>query len=149
MISIVGNAGGADHERHLLRILERLDAGRVPSDANADLIVSAAEIIEFGSIVLGTLVAEQRLKRRGAGERPEYGAVLRGDIVEPIGKPHAAASSHVLRQDGRIAGDVLAHMSSDHARIKIVAPTHAGVDVEFDGFTPIKVRNRLGKCYRR
>jgi len=54
---------------------------------------------------------------------PSFGATF----VEPVGKPHAAATFHVLRQDDRIARDVLAEMAGDHAGIEIVATADTDV----------------------
>jgi hypothetical protein len=50
-----------------------------------------------------------------AADEAEHGAVLGGDLVEEVRRRQAAACRHVLRYQGRIAGQVLAHVLGDGA----------------------------------
>src|SRR5262249_38363373 len=149
LIRIVGHSAGADHELSLLSILERLDAGGVPGDANTDLIIGAADVVEPPAVVLGGLVAQQRLERHGAGDGSKRRAVLRADVIEPVGEPHPAASIHILRHDGRIARHVLAQMPRNHPGIEVVAAADAHVDVKVDVLAPIELGRRLRRRGRR
>src|SRR5207244_11033358 len=122
------------HELRLLRIIECAHTGRVPGNADADLVVGAADVVEPPAVVLRALVAQERLECRGSRHCPERGAILGSDIVEPVGEPHAASTFHVLWEDGRIAWNVLAKMAGDHACVKVVAAADADIDVNLDGF---------------
>src|SRR5439155_9480249 len=110
-----------------------------PGDADADLVVGTADVVDPPPVILGGLVAKERLERHGARHRPDGGAVPGTDIVEPVGKPHAAAAFHVLRQDRWITRNVLAEMAGDHPRVEIIAAADADIDVEIDGFAAVEI----------
>ena len=58
-------------------VLELGDAAGVPGDADADLVVGAADPGEFGGVELRRLVAEQRIEAGAAADDAERRAVLR------------------------------------------------------------------------
>jgi hypothetical protein len=64
---------------------------------------------------------EQRRRRHAAIDQPEDRAVSRRDIVEVIGRPDAAAAEHVLHHDGRVARQILAHMTRKQPAIGVIS----------------------------
>ena len=119
-----------------------------PGDADADLVVGAADPVELGRVELRALVAEQRIEAGAAADDAEGRAVLGADIVEPVGEPQAAGALHVLRHDVRIAGNVLAHVAREHARIEVVAAADAVADIEIDGLALVEVGHALRAAAR-
>ena len=98
----VGRAAGAADDQLLgQQVLELGDAAGVPGDADADFVVGAADPGELGGVELRGLVAEQRIEAGAAADDAERRAVLRADVVEPVGEPQAAGALHVLRHDRR------------------------------------------------
>src|SRR6266496_5921433 len=71
--------------------------------------------IEFGFFAANELRIVKR-RRRGAQGQP----VGLGDIVDMIGSDHPTCTRHVLHEDRRVAGDVLAHATRIRARKKIM-----------------------------
>ena len=67
------------------------------------------------------------------------------DVVEPVRQPQAARAFHVLRQHVRIAGNVLAHVSREHARIEVVGAADAVADVEIDGLALVEIGHALAR----
>src|SRR5262245_1160956 len=99
LIGVSGRAGAADGQLLAHEVFELVDAGAVPRDADADLIVGAADPGVFGGVELRTLVSEQRIKASAAPDHPERAAILGPDLVEPVGKPKTPGAVHVLRPD--------------------------------------------------
>ena len=62
----------------------------------------------------------------------DNGAVLRRRRSRVVARPAGAGARHVLRHDGRMAGDVLADMARDRRRIEVVAAADREADQEGD-----------------
>src|SRR5262249_29619906 len=151
LVGVGGLAGAADDQFLRHDVFQLGDAARLPGDADADLVVGAADPGELVGLELRALGAEQRIEGGAAAEGGDRRAVLRADIVDPVGKPQAAGAFHVLRDDGRVAGDVLAQMAGKHAGIEIVGAADAVADIELDVAALVELRGRLreGERYRR
>src|ERR671921_866117 len=67
------------------------------------------------------------------------GAVLRRDVVEPVGEAEAAGALHVLGDDRRIARDVLAEVARDQAAVDVVAAADARADDHLDRLAFVEV----------
>src|SRR5262249_5481499 len=126
-------------------VLELADAAALPGDADADLVVGAADPGELVGLELGALGAEQRIEGGAAADSAEHGAVLGADIVEPVGEPQAAGAFEVLGADGRSAWDVPAEMAGDRAGVEVIGAADAVADIEFDVAAFVEV----GRCLRR
>ena len=119
----------------------------VNPDADAHFIIGAADPGEFRGVESRAGFAKERIERGAAAGRADDGAVIRRSGVKIIGEPQAAGAFHILRHDGRIAGDVAAEPARDQARIKIVAAADAVADVEIDRFAAIEIGDAL-RAYR-
>src|SRR5262249_5664948 len=86
------------------------------------------------------------VERGAAADGGEHGAVLRTDIVEPVGEAKASGPLHVPGDDGRAARDVPAEVTGQHARIEIVGAANAVADVELDVAALVEFRRRLRMC---
>src|SRR5437016_5870642 len=62
----------------------------------------------------------------------ECGAVARRDLVDVIRGLEAAGARHVLRDDGRLAGNVLAEMARDQPAVEVVAAAGGIADRDRD-----------------
>jgi hypothetical protein len=97
-------------------------------------------------------LASSRERRAGAPEHlihrgvlvdgGDHGAVLRPAIDE-IGGANAAGSFHVLNDDARIAGHVLAQIATEGARIEIVAAASAEADDDLDRLALVEIGDAL------
>src|ERR1700716_2639831 len=86
-----------------------LDRRGVPGRAQARGAGDAAQPGEFARVELQ--VAEQRLDRDTARHGADYRAVLGGDRKDVVRRLDTAGARHVLRDDGRTAGNVLADVA--------------------------------------
>src|SRR5262249_18480067 len=112
------------------------------------LVVGAADPGELVGSKLRALGTGQRIERGAAADGGEHGAVLRTDIVEPVGEAEASGTLHVLGDDGRVARDVLTEVTGQHARIEIVGAANAVADVELDVAAFVEFRRGLRVCRR-
>ena len=71
----------------LEHICKLADTARFPGDADAHLIVGAADPGELVCLELCAARAQQGIECGATADGPDNGAVLRPDIVEPVGKP--------------------------------------------------------------
>ena len=91
-------------------------------------------------------VAEQRIEAGAAADDAEGRAVLRARRCRASWRAAAMpAPSHVLRHHGRVAGDVLADVAREHARVEVVGAADAVADVEIDGLALVEVGRRSGR----
>ena len=104
----------------------------------------AADIGELRRVVLHGGIGERLLERGGFYHDPERGAVLGRDLVEIIGGLEAAGARHVLRDQGRLSGDVLAQVARHHAAVEIVAAARGVADGDGDGLAGEERLGRLG-----
>ena len=133
----------ADREVGLQHVVPALHLGGVPGHAQADLVADAADPGVAARVVLRRAAADQRLHRHAAADHADRGAVLGRDVVEEIREPQAAGAGHVLRHDVGIAGDVLAHVAREHARIEVVVAAGGVADQQLDGLAAVEVGDRL------
>ena len=103
----------------------------------------AADIGELRRVVLHGGIGERLLERGGFDHDPERGAVL-GRLVEIVRGLEAAGARHVLRDQRRLSGDVLAQVARHHAAVEIVAAARGVADGDGDGLAGEELLGRLG-----
>ena len=151
----VGGLAGAAHDQLLREHVFQLgDAAALPGDADADLVVGAANPGELVGLELRALGPQQRIEGGAAADGGDRRAVLRADIVDPVGEAQAAGTFHVLGDDGRVARDVLAEVAGDDAGVEIIGAADAVADIEIDVLALVEFRGRLrlrrrGRCDER
>ena len=89
-------------------------------------------------------MAQHAQKRHVARKAADGQAVPRGGGVEVIGGAQGPGAGHVLQHDGRIAGDVLADMLGDEARIGVIAAAGAVTEHQLHRAAAIEVGGCLG-----
>jgi hypothetical protein len=57
-----------------------------------------------------------------------------------------AGAGHVLRNDRRIAGDMLSDMTGDEASIDVVAAAHLPADHQLDALAAVEAREIVGRA---
>src|SRR5205085_3777075 len=92
---------------------------------------------------LCTARAQQGIECGATADGPDDGAVLRPDIVEPVGEPQTPGTLQVLGDDGRIARDVLAKVTCKHPGIKVIGAAYAISDVELEILAFVEFRRPL------
>ena len=146
---VAAGAGAADDQLALEHVVERLHRRGVPGEAGADVVVGRADPVELQRVEPRALRRHQRLKRDRAVEGRDLGAVLRRRVVELVGEDQARGARHVLDDDVRIAGDVLAHVAGERARVQVVAAAGGEADADGDGLAAIEVGDGiLRRCLR-
>ena len=100
----------------------------MPGHRERRLAVHAADPGEPERIVFQLVPAEERLERQAAPDRAHHAAVLRRDPVERLDRLEPARAHHVLHDESRIAGNVLAHVPDQHARIDVVGGARRRID---------------------
>ena len=143
LIGVGRLARSADGQLVVLDLFQAGDAGRIPGNAHADLVIHAAEPIELGGIELRLGRAEQRIERSATADRAECRAVLGRDVVKPVREHEAAGAGHVFGNDRRIAGNETSHVPRQQTRIDVVAAAGAVADGEVDVFALVEVRRTL------
>ena len=143
LIGIGGLPRAADDQLVLEHICKLADTARFPRDADAHLIVGAADPGELVGLELCAARAQQGIECGATADGPDDGAVLRPDIVEPVGEPQTPCTLQVLGDDGRIARDVLAKVTCKHPGIKIIGAAYAISDVELDILAFVEFRRPL------
>ncbi len=129
----------------LQHVLELRDAGGLGDAADRDALLHVADPGEFGGLEARRVVTHQRLERDGVHEGGHHRAVLRRDVVEPVGGGEPARAGHVLHDDVRIARDVPAKMARQHARIDVEAGRGFVADHDVDGLALVEIRNLVGR----
>ena len=81
---------------------------------------------------------DQRLQENGAVDQCEGGAVLRHLRHQLIGERHAAGAGKIFGNEGRLAGQVLAHMACDQAAVLGVRAGRARADGDGHGLAGIE-----------
>src|SRR5262249_14951257 len=144
LVGVGGGAGAAHGQFVGQEIFKPGDLGAsVPHDADAHLVVGAADPVELGAVELRGLAAEQRIKAGTAPDGAEHEAVLGCDVEEPVGEPQAAGAIHVLGRHHRIARDVFAEVTGDHSGVDVVAAAHAVADHQVDVLAFVEVGRAL------
>jgi hypothetical protein len=151
LVGVGAGAGAADGQVFGEEILEFGDAGLPHRDADADLVIGAADPVEFLRIEGIALADQQGIERNAAPDRADRGTVAWRDAIKVIGEAKTAGAFEIFRHQRRIAGDVCAEMPADHPRIKVVGAADAIADIEIDGAAFVEVCRALrrGACARR
>ena len=136
-------AGAAGDGFIFADVLDVLGFRGVPADHRFQHGGHAADIGEFGRLVLHARGLERLFQHHGLGHHRERGAVLGRDIVEIIRRPQAAGARHGLHHDERIARDVPPHVVREQARVEIVAAARREADIEVDGGALVEGFHRL------
>ena len=108
-----------------------------------------ADPAELAHVVAHRRHADQLVHHQGVRDHADIGAVLGRDGLQEIGHHDAAAADHVLRHDGRIAGQVRPEIAGDQARVAIVRAADVHADHEIDVPAPVEIGDRIGECFGR
>ncbi len=125
-----GRAGDDQHMRQ--QVLEGQHLGVLAGDAHVGVAVGAADVNELARIVRGRHVADQRLQDDPGKSGADRGAVLRRQRIDVAGRFVTAGARHVLRHDGRVAGNVTTDIPRNQPRISVVAAAGRRADDEVD-----------------
>ena len=145
LIGVGAGAGAADGELLGEQVLEFGDAGILQRHADADLVVGAAEPVELDRVELIAFADQERIEGDAAAEGGEHRAILRRHAIEPVGEAQAAGAFHVARYQGRIAGNMRAHVAADHAGIEVIGAAGRVADI----FVDIAVFVEIGRALLR
>ena len=141
--------GARNQELVLLEFLERLHLRRVPRHRQTDVAIHAAEPGELERIDIAFVLAEHRLERQSAPDRTHDGAVLGRDPVNVFLGLEPAGTGHVLDDDRRLAGNVVAEVASEQPRIDVVGRARAGKDDHAELAALVELLRRLGARHLR
>ena len=132
----------ADADFALAGVVEIPETGVGKADAYVDVVVEPAEIAERADVDGAT--ARGRIERQRLIDAAEHGAVLRRDRIEVLDRALAARAGHVLRDDRRISGDMLAKEFGGEAGVEIVSAADAVADDQSDLLACVEIRHRIG-----
>ena len=93
-----------------------------------------AEVFELAPVELNAGFAQDMLEDQSADEMADGEAVRLGDFVDVIGGDQTAGAGHVFDDEGRIAGNMLAQVARDGARVGVVAAAGGAADDDADRF---------------
>ena len=94
-------------------------------------------------------MAKQRIHGDAVGERRDGCAVAIRSVVERVGGGEPRRRGHVLRYDGRHAGQMLAEVAGEYARIGVVAAAGPARDQHGDRPALVECFHRLREGRRR
>src|SRR5262245_25872204 len=118
----------------------------MPADQNVELTAGRAQEMKLARIELRRRGVEQRRRRHAVVEDTEYGAIAGRNGGELVGERQAAAARNVLRNDARVAGDMIADMADEQASHGVVDAADAGADLQKDRLAAIELGGGLGCC---
>src|SRR5262249_18709572 len=104
----------------------------------------AANVGEFRGVVLNGGILPRLVERGRLDNDAERRSILRRKLVEIIGRLEAARARHVLRDDRRLPGNMLAEMARDQTPVEIVAAACGVADDDGDGPARKELLDRLG-----
>src|SRR5262249_56909414 len=133
----------SEGERLIEQVVEFGESRGSRGDADADLVIGAADPGEFRSVKSRAGFVEQWIEGGAPAGRADHCAVARRRRIKIIGEAETASAFHVLRHDGRIAGNMVAEPTRDQARVKIITATDAVADVKIDRFAAIEIGDAL------
>ena len=136
----------ANHAAFAFEIVKRFDAGSLCYCRHQVVDDRVADPIEFCRIVAHAGVVHRLIERRALADRGNCRAVLRGDVVEPIGSLAAARAGHVLRHDGGVAGDVLAEVACQQTGVDVVTTSDLPADHQLDALAGKETAGVTGDC---
>ena len=137
-----------DDQILLQDVVESLHRRIRARDADVNIVIGAAEIMELAGIMFHRRQAEKRFKNDARLESADDRAILGRDIVNVVGGDIAARARHVGNDDVGIARHMLAHMAGDQPRIGVIAATGRGSDNDLNGFAAIEVFDILRRFLR-
>src|SRR6185503_8959374 len=94
-----------------------------------------AEVLELAPVELNTGFAQNMLEDQTADEMANDEAIRFGDFVDVVGGDQTAGAGHVFDDEGRIAGNMLAQVARDGARVGVVTAPGGAADDDADRFT--------------
>jgi hypothetical protein len=89
------------------------------------------------------------LKRRVVLNESDHAAVPVGIVVEKVRGRHSAGARHVAHDQSRVAWDVLAHVSGDRARERVVAARCIRTHHHRDGSALVEFGDDIGLRLRQ
>ena len=129
-------------KRSCLRVLSRHENKRVVRAARG-----GAQPSEFHRIELNVRIAfHHGHQRQAAIYDSKHSAVAWCPDVDKISRNQACSAWHVLDDERRIAGNMLAHVACEQARVNVVATAGAVPDENLDLLSLIKIRDRICPC---
>ena len=134
----------AHDQRHGEQVLRLLLRRGFPNHQNADFRVETPEPTELERIVGNGLASAQNLERDVALHRPDGEAILRGDVVERVGRRETAGCPHVFDDDIRLTRDKAAQMPRYRPRIGVIAAAGIGAHQQRDALPAIEIGDRIG-----
>ena len=135
---------GADDQLLLEHLGEALHRRAGAHQADIDVLVGVADVVELAHVVGGAgAAAEQRLDHRAHEQRADHRAVLRRGVVDVRGGDVARRARHVADDHVRVAGQVLADVPRDGAGIEIVAAAGRRGGDDSDGLAAVELRDGL------
>ena len=87
--------------------------------------------------------ADERLQQGAGVDGADDGPILRRGHGHMIGRQIAPRPRHVRDDDGRVAGDMIAHVARDEARVGVVAAPRRSADHDIDLLAPVELRHRV------
>jgi len=92
---------------------------------------------------------QQRSGRHAIKRRADHGAVAGRGVEQIVGHLHAAGAGHILHDDGRLAWDVIMHVTRDEASDQIDAAAGRGRHHHLHGLACIEGCNVVVRARRR
>ena len=106
------------------------------------VLLRRADPGNLGEIELHFFAPDQLIEVNRRQQRAESQTIGLGDVVQIIGRDDGRRAGHVLHQDRRIAGNVLAVVARQNARPQIVTAAGGGADDDANRLALIE-RRRL------
>jgi hypothetical protein len=129
-------------------LLDAGNAARPGEPADHVFLDRGAEILVLPGVEFDALLAQHLAQHGGAVEMPHGQAVGLRRLVEVIHHDDAARPGHVIHDDGRVAGDVLAHVTADDASVGVEAAPRGKPDDETYRLALVVVGLSLGGAAR-
>ena len=117
------------HDQFVLEeVLDVLHPRGVVGDADVGFARRRTEPGHLGWIKARTRLVRDRCERSVAADQRKHAAVFRRAFVDGRGSDQAAGRGHILRHDGRVTGDVLAHVAGNGTPPNVVTAADAEAD---------------------
>jgi hypothetical protein len=131
--------GTADDQFFFHDVLDGLDPGGMPGNADRNFVVDAANILKLLGIVFRAPFAVKRQEGDRALYRTYDGAILGCHVIDEVGGTNAGRALHELVDHFGLAGNVFTDMARHAPRISPVTTARAGSDDDFDDLFLIKI----------
>ena len=177
MLALVGSeCSSFDHGRQQMELLADLEVTakaveRVTEAIGADIARRLQETIQQAMqlklpVAVGQPIQKMYVQMDGTGlpmvakddqcdqrqvarDDAELGAIRRRAIIDVVRQYQAAGARHVLRDELRMAGNVLAHVAGKQPAHDVETAARTIADVESNDLAAIKLRNRIWVGLRR